>query len=57
MIGWHYRLNGYGFGWTLRVGDGQEGLAGVLRFMGSQRVGQDCVTKHRCMEEIEVGTD
>ena len=26
-------------------------------FMGSQRVGHDCVTKHRCTEEIEVGTD
>ena len=27
MAGWH-RLNGLGFGWTLGVGDGQEGLAG-----------------------------
>ena len=27
MVGWHYRLNGYGFGWTLGVGDGQGGLA------------------------------
>ena len=26
MIGWHHRLNGHGFGWTLRVGDGQGGL-------------------------------
>ena len=24
MVGWHHRLNGHGFGWTLRVGDGQE---------------------------------
>ena len=23
MVGWHYRLNGHGFGWTLGVGDGQ----------------------------------
>ena len=23
MIGWHHHLNGHGFGWTLRVGDGQ----------------------------------
>ena len=22
MIGWHHRLDGYGFGWTLGVGDG-----------------------------------
>ena len=23
MVGWHYQLNGYGFGWTPGVGDGQ----------------------------------
>ena len=27
MAGWHHRLNGHGFGWTLRVGDGQGSLA------------------------------
>ena len=27
LIGWHHRLNGHGFGWTLVVGDGQGGLA------------------------------
>ena len=27
MAGWHHQLNGYGFGWTLGVGDGQGGLA------------------------------
>ena len=27
MPGWHHRLNGHGFGWTLGVGDGQGGLA------------------------------
>jgi len=27
MVGWHHRLNGHGFGWTLGVGNGQEGLA------------------------------
>ena len=27
MVRWHDRLNGHGFGWTLRVGDGQGGLA------------------------------
>ena len=25
--GWNHRLNGHGFGWTLGVGDGQQGLA------------------------------
>ena len=23
MVGWHHQLNGHGFGWTPRVGDGQ----------------------------------
>ena len=27
MAGWHHRLDGCGFGWTLGVGDGQGGLA------------------------------
>ena len=27
MVGWHYRLYGHGFGWTLGVGDGQGGVA------------------------------
>ena len=27
MVGWHHRLNGYEFGWTPWVGDGQGGLA------------------------------
>ena len=26
MVGWHHRLNGHGFGWTLGIGDGQGGL-------------------------------
>ena len=27
MVGWHYRLDEHGFGWTPAVGDGQGGLA------------------------------
>ena len=27
MVGWHHWLDGHGFGWTPRVGDGQGGLA------------------------------
>ena len=27
MVGWHHRLNGHEFGWTLGVGDGEGGLA------------------------------
>ena len=26
MVGWHHRLDGNGFGWTLGVGDRQGGL-------------------------------
>ena len=26
MVGWHHRLNGHGFGWTLGVGNGRGGL-------------------------------
>ena len=26
IVGWHHRLNGHGFVWTLGVGDGQGGL-------------------------------
>ena len=26
MAGWHHRLNGHGFEWTLGVGDGQGGV-------------------------------
>ena len=27
MAGWHHRLDGHEFGWTLGVGDGERGLA------------------------------
>ena len=27
MVGWHHRLNGQRFGWTLGIGNGQGGLA------------------------------
>ena len=27
MVGWHQRLDGQGFGWTLGVGDEHRGLA------------------------------
>ena len=31
MFGWHHRLNGHGFGWTLGVGDGQEAQSAAVR--------------------------
>ena len=30
MVGWHHRLNGCGFGWTLGFGDGQGGLGAAV---------------------------
>ena len=38
LVGWHHRLDGHEFGWTLGVGDGH---GGMLWFMGSQRVGHN----------------
>ena len=41
MAGWYHWLDGHEFEWTLGVGDGRTGRPGMLRFMGSQRVGHD----------------
>ena len=38
-VGWHHRLDGHGFGWTLGVGDGQGGLECCGSWGG--RVGHD----------------
>ena len=43
MVGWHRRLNGYEFGWTLGVGDGQEDL--VCCSLWGHRVGHDWATE------------
>ena len=43
MIGWHHRLNGHEFGWTLGVGDGQGGL--VCCGSWGCKVRYDCVTE------------
>ena len=44
MAGWYHQLDGNEFGWTPGVGDGQ-GRPGVLRFVGSQRVGHNWATE------------
>ena len=41
MDGWHHRLNGHEFEQAPGVGDGWEGLPGMLESMGSQRVGHN----------------
>ena len=44
MVGWHHRLNGHGFGWTLGVGDGQGGLA-CCNSWGHKESGHNWVTE------------
>ena len=51
MAGWHHRLNGCESEWTPGVGDGT-GRPGVLRFMGSQRVGHDWATELNWTEHL-----
>ena len=48
MVGWHHRLNGQRFGWTLWVGDGQGGL--VCCNLLDHRVGHDWVTELNWIE-------
>ena len=43
MAGWHHRLDGHEFEWTLGVGDGQEGL--VCCDSWGHRVGHDWATE------------
>ena len=48
MVGWHHRLNGHGFGWTLGVGDEQGGLTCCGSW--SCRVGHDWTTELNWMD-------
>ena len=43
MVGWHYQLNGHGYGWTPGVCDGQGGLACCGSW--DHRVGLEWVTE------------
>ena len=43
IVWWHHRLNGHEFGWTMRVGDGQGGLACCCSW--HRRVQHDWVTE------------
>ena len=38
MIGWHHQLNGYEFGWTPGVGDGQGGLGAVVHGVAKSQI-------------------
>ena len=52
MVGWHHRLNGHGFGWTSRVGDGQGGLgAEVLGVLKSWTIKK---AEHRRIDAFEL---
>ena len=37
MVGWHPRLDGYGFGWTPGVGDGQRSLECAVHGVAKNR--------------------
>ena len=37
MVGWHHRFNGYGFGLTLGIGDGQGGLHAAIHLVTKSR--------------------
>ena len=59
MVGWHHRLNGHGFGVDSRSWS-WTGRPGVLRFMGSQRVGHDWVTELNWQKdalEVDLASD
>ena len=43
MVGWHYQLNRHGFEWTRELV--MDRRPGMLKFMGSQRVGHNWVTE------------
>ena len=38
MIGWHYLLNGHGFGWTPGIGGGQGDLACMVHGVAKRRI-------------------
>ena len=50
MVGWHHRLNGHEFGYTLVVGDGQGGLACCSPW--GRRVGHDWKTELNWTEPL-----
>ena len=37
MVGWHHRLNGHGFGWTLGVGDGRDAWRVVVHWVAKKQ--------------------
>ena len=53
MVGWHHRLDGHGFGWTLGTGDGHGGLM-CCGSWGTQRVGHkrviELTTEHEMVK-------
>ena len=50
MVGWHYWLNGHEFEQTPGDGEGQGG-PGMLKSIGSQRVGHDWMTEQQKLEK------
>ena len=54
VVGQHHRLNGHGFWWTPRVGDGQGGLA-CCGLWGRKE--SDMTERLNCTEENESNRD
>jgi len=48
MVGWHRRLNGHGFGWTLGVGDGQGGWHALVHGVAKSRTQLSNWTELNC---------
>ena len=55
MVGWHHRLDGHEFGWTLGGGDGQGGLVHCSAW-GRKRVGCDLATKQPQQMYVQCGS-
>ena len=37
VVGWHHRLSGHGFGWTLGIGDGREAWRAAVHGVAKSR--------------------
>ena len=53
MVGWHHRLNGHGFGWTLGIGGGQ----GDLVCCGSWGLKESAMTERLNWTDKSTSTD
>ena len=57
MVGWHHRLNGHGFGWTLGVDDGQGGLACCYSWGHTESETTERLNRTECLLCFPGGSD